>query len=265
MSNFTLGSVIKKRTPKPPRIVIHGVQGIGKTTFLSKMPNPILIPIEDGLGDIDIEAFPQALAFDDVMRALGSLYTEPHDYLTVGLDTMDALEPMVWAETARRGNKASIESWDYGKGFQFASEVWAELFQGLDALRNERNMSVVLISHSEIKSYTPPDADPYDRYQLKLHRRASALVQEWADVVAFAHWETFTKSTDLGFKKTATRGLGTGNRLLALEERPAWNAKNRYSLPAEMPLDGHHFLQVLSSRFNAPPAAASADTAATAA
>lgn len=251
-STFDLESIIGARAPKPPRIVLHGVQGIGKTTFVSKMPNPVLLPIEDGLGDIVIKAFPQARSFEQVMRALGTLYVNPHDYQTLGVDTLDALQPMIWAETARRYNKASIESWDYGKGFQLASEVWMEFFEGLDALRNERDMSVVLLSHSEVKTYTPPDSDPYDRYQVKLHKLASALVQEWADIVGFAHWEVFTRSKDLGFNKTATRGVGSGNRLLALEERPAWNAKNRYSLPAEMPLDGHHFLQVLSSRFTAP-------------
>jgi len=38
----------------PPRILIYGPQGIGKSTFISKSMNPVLIQTEDGLGNLDI-------------------------------------------------------------------------------------------------------------------------------------------------------------------------------------------------------------------
>ena len=46
-----------------------------------------------------------------------------------------------------------------------------------------------------------------------------------------------TKQTEEGFDKTRTRGIGTGDRIIRTTERPAHMAKNRMSLPEEMPLD----------------------------
>jgi hypothetical protein len=55
------------------------------------------------------------------------------------------------------------------------------LIDGLTALRDERGMGVVIAAHSEIKRFDSPDTEPYDRYQPKLHKGASAIVQEAMD------------------------------------------------------------------------------------
>jgi hypothetical protein len=95
-------------------------------------------------------------------------------------------------------------------------------------------MTVILIAHATVKRFNAPDTDPYDRYQLKLHERAAGLIQEWADVVGFLHLETNTVTKDAGFNQKTTRGVTTGRRLLSLEERPAYEAKNRFGMPADI-------------------------------
>jgi hypothetical protein len=84
-----------------------------------------------------------------------------------------------------------------------------------------------------IKKFNAPDTEPYDRYQMKLHERAIALVSEWADVVGFAHRRS-SPSPRTPAQKKVTRGTGGQRRLLSVEERPAYDAKNRYSLPADL-------------------------------
>ena len=37
-------------------------------------------------------------------------------------------------------------------------------------------MTVILVGHAEIKRFDSPETEPYDRYQPKLHARASALI-----------------------------------------------------------------------------------------
>jgi hypothetical protein len=54
---------------------------------------------------------------------------------------------------------------------------------------------------------------------------------EWCDVLGFANHSIATKTTDAGFNKKIIRGIGTGERVLYLEERPGFLAKNRYGLP----------------------------------
>ncbi|MCL2120125.1 MAG: ATP-binding protein [Planctomycetaceae bacterium] len=34
---------------QPPRLLIYGSEGVGKSTLAAKAPNPIFIPTEDGL------------------------------------------------------------------------------------------------------------------------------------------------------------------------------------------------------------------------
>ena len=43
---------------KPPRILLYGVEGVGKTTFAACAPAPIFIRTEDGLGELEVPAFP---------------------------------------------------------------------------------------------------------------------------------------------------------------------------------------------------------------
>lgn len=250
LSAFTLDAVIDEVVPKPPRVVIYGPHKIGKTTFAMAFPGAIMLQTEDGEGSQRFKRFPKRITeYGQFMTALGALYTGEHDYSACVLDSLDWLEPIIWRETCRRHNKASIEDFDFGKGYVFADEVWAEVFTGFDALRNERNMAIVCTAHAAVTKFISPSAEPYDRYSLKLHKKASAKVQEWADVIGFAHWQASAVSTDLGFKKRATRGISTGQRLLALEERPAWEAGNRFQLPPVMELDGAQFLALLATRY----------------
>lgn len=250
---FTLDAITADVAIKPPKVIIYGAHGVGKTTFAASFPNPILLMTEDGVGSLRIQRFPQvATTYTDVQRAIGALYQGAHDRQTLVLDSLDWLEPLVWTETARRHNKGAIEDFDYGKGYIFADEVWSEIFDGFDALQAQ-GISIVCTAHAAVTRFQSPTVEPYDRYAIKLHKRASALVQEWADVVAFAHWQTHTTATDLGFKKRAVRGISTGERLLALEERPAWEAKNRFQLPPIMPLDAAHFLALLAQRYEPAP------------
>jgi len=57
---------------------------------------------------------------------------------------------------------------------------------------------------------------------------------EWVDILSFANYKVLVKKSDVGFNNTKTRGITTGERLLHFVENPAFLAKNRYTLPAEV-------------------------------
>ena len=171
------------------------------------------------------------------MSALGALYAEKHEYRTVVIDSLDWLERLIWSDVCTKRSVESIEDIGYAKGYVFALAQWRDVLAGLDALRNERGMSVVLIAHAMIEKFANPETETYDRYVPRLNKHASALVQEWCDEVLFATYQIHTKTTDEGFNRKRTQGIGTGARILRTCERPAHAAKNRLSLPDEMPLD----------------------------
>jgi hypothetical protein len=252
---FDLSSITRGPALQPPRMVLYGPHGIGKTSFGAAAPGAILLPFEEGRGRLEVPAFPLVKSWDDAMEALGTLYTEQHEFGTAVVDTLDWLEPIVWAETCRRNKWADIEEPGFGKGYVAADEVWREFFEGLLALRRDKGMSVILLAHCEIKQFTSPDSEPYDRYQIKLQKRAAALVQEWADAVFFTNFRVYTSKTKLSKDKEHTRGVGTGERVLYTEERPSHYAKNRYGLPHEMPLD---YARLQAAMFPQPAAQAAA-------
>lgn len=232
-----LEQVQRGKVAAPRRTLMYGVHGVGKSTFGSMAERPVFIQTEDGLGNIECERFPVAGKYADVIVALGELYTEAHEYRTVVVDSLDWLERLIWADVCQKRGVESIEDIGYGKGYVFALTNWREVLAGLDALRNERGMHVILIAHAQIERFANPETDTYDRYSPRLHKQASALVQEWCDEVLFATYAIHTKTTDEGFGRKRVQGIGTGERIIRTSERPAHVAKNRLNLPEELPLD----------------------------
>lgn len=247
---------LQRNSPKPPRIVIYGDAGTGKTTFGACAPNPVFIQTEDGLGNLDATAFPLAASFDDVMGALQSLYTEPHEFKTLVVDSLDWLEPLIWKHvcdfwTDNKGNSrrlASIEDAGYGKGYVEASNYWRQFFDGITALRDARNMTIVMIAHSQVGRVEDPTLPAYDRHGLKLHKRAAALAEEFADVILYAALQTNTVTEDAGFNSKRVRATSTGERVMHTIGQPAFLAKSRYSLPSPLPLAWEAFAQAMNPK-----------------
>ena len=99
---LSLASLQRTNVLKPPRILIYGVAGVGKTTFASQAPSPVFLWTEDGAGTLDVTGFPLATSFDDVLQALSALYSEDHGFQTVVIDSLDWLEPLVWRHVCRQ-------------------------------------------------------------------------------------------------------------------------------------------------------------------
>jgi hypothetical protein len=246
-----LSSVTQGVQVLPRRVMVYGVHGIGKSTFGAMAPDPIFIQTEDGLANLGAARFPLAESFEQVMASITALYTEAHDYATVVIDSLDWLEQLIWKQVVRERGPANktkvdnIEDFGFARGYMYAIDYWREVLDGLNGLRNDRQMMVILIAHAKIERFENPETDAYDRYSPRLNKHASALVQEWCDEVLFASYKVHTKQTDEGFENTRTRGIGTGDRILRTTERPAHMAKNRLSLPEELPLDFRVYAQYL--------------------
>ena len=244
-----LESITTGRQRKPPVIGLSGVAGIGKSTWAANAPQPIFIPTEDGSHELDVARFPKAESFVDVLNYIKTLGTEDHPYKTVVVDSIDHMEPLIWDHTCKEANKPSIESFGYGRGYVEALSHWRTLFGGLTKLRDRKNMAVIVIAHVDVKRFDDPNSDGYDRYVPRLHKLASALVIEMCDAWGFANWDVRVVKTD---KEDRKRGVSQGGRLLFWEERPAFIAKNRYNLPASMPLDWNAFMAAMSPKETTP-------------
>ena len=243
---FDLSSISRTKRMRAPKIVIAGPGKIGKTTFASQAPNAIGILTEDGADAVDASAFPLAQTLDDVYQAISTLLNEEHNYESVFLDSLDWLEPLLHAHVCAANKWDNIERPGYGKGYIAAAEEWRNLLSGLEALRQRRNMAVILIAHDKIKHFESPLHDGYDQYMLKLHDRAGALVQEWADVIGWANYRIVTTQSDAGYGNKETKARTTGERILHVEPHPAHMGGNRFGLK-NMPLSWDAFAAALAA------------------
>jgi hypothetical protein len=231
MSNWQ-DALRKGKQDVPPRICIYGGHGIGKSTLASKFPAPIFISTEDGLDSLDVTSFPRATKVEDVVENIKTLIKEDHEFKTVVIDSVDWLiEPLIVSNVESSHDAKDLA---YGKGQMLVAEEFREILQGLDVLRVKRRMNIVLIAHAAVVKFEDPRTEPYDRFQPKLPNRCNALLQEWADVLAFAAFKVIIRKSDSGFNNQKTRGVTTGERLLHFVENPAYAAKNRYNCPEEI-------------------------------
>lgn len=251
---------ISKNTVRPPRIVIYGPPGVGKTTFASMAKNPIFILTEEGLGDLDdIHAIPVdekgkprvATSFAEVMDCFASLGSQEHDFKTVVIDSLDELEQLIWKSTCKRMGYASIESPGWGKGYREANTEWTQFLECVSALRDLKGMTIIMIAHSTFTHIDDPERPAYDTNTLNLYKYAAPLIIGACDVVGFATQKIYTSPGESKSKdeKRMIAMAGAG-RELRLSISPAFTAKNRYHMPASIPLDWEEFAKYLPNGGN---------------
>lgn len=249
-----LESVISGISKKPPRILIYGVEKIGKSSWAAAADNPIFIPTEDGQGQINCNRLPLARTYEAVLNYIGALIEREHPYKTLVIDSADWLERLIWTKVCQDSNVKSIElaAGGYGKGYGAALVYWSEILEALDAANAERHMQIILIAHSQVERYEDPESPAYDRYSPKLHKKTSGpLVTEWADAVLFATRKMRVAVEKGSFNKeravAAPVGKSGGERIIRCVGSPACVAGNRYDLPDELPLVYEEFAKAMSN------------------
>jgi hypothetical protein len=243
----------------PPRLLVHGQEGVGKTTLAAKFPAPVFLQLEDGTpAGLELSSFGPIASFAEVRTALAALASEVHGFRTVVIDSLDPLEGLVWRDVCSQQGWASIEAPGYGKGYVVADNWWLDLLNGLEFLRRERGMLVVLLAHSAIETINDPRATSYTSYQLRLHKRARGLIQDWCDTIGFLAPDLHVREDDAGFGKKRARADGGSQRWLHLEARPSFVAKNRYSMPAKLPVARDFSYSALAEYFPPLPAVSAA-------
>ena len=244
---MSLGNIVTGVKQKPVRITLYGVDGIGKTTFASQAPAPIFIAAEDGLGSLDVARFPTPTSWGEIFEAIKVLYSEPHEFKTLVLDSADWAESLCLAAVAAAEGVNYIDQIGYGKGYKMARDKYAELLRGLDALWM-KGMNIIVIAHSTIKRYDDPENEPYDRYQIKLEEANASRLREWSDMVLFANYDTTVNKLDpKGLDKTV-RAKSFGKRLLFSQRTAAYDAKTRYTIPDRLQLDWPSFWSAVQTK-----------------
>lgn len=222
------------------RVLVFGVEGIGKSTLASQMPNPLFIDVESGTNHLCVRRFPTPPTWDVLIDEVQAVAESPEDVSTIVVDSVDAAEMLCQRHVCKKAKKPSIESWGYGKGYTVAAEEFQTLLDVLDRCIGV-GVNVVLVAHSQMRKFERPDeSGAYDRFEVKLNKHVASKVKEWSDAVLFLDYETFV-SVDENGKGHASGG----KRVIRTSHDVSWDAKNRWGLPDKLPLDHDGILEIL--------------------
>lgn len=248
-----LAQITSGKPAKQPgqRIVISGVEGVGKTTFACSAPNSLLIPLEAGFASIKTARLPNVLTTWGQVEALclELIATAKAGKLERGnslvWDTATALERIMQEETLRiddKGRKQHGKNHSmatahdgYGKAYLVARSYFSQWLGWLDELSLYGGINNLVPCHVFAATVVDPSQGEYQSFDLLLHAPrdqknygARELLTQWADCVAFLHSPLIVVKNE-GEKNA--RGISAGQgRMLAVDRAPAYTAKNRYGL-----------------------------------
>jgi hypothetical protein len=226
-------STVSKPADRPVIVTVCGDSGLGKTTLACSFPDPIVIRAEDGLQAIPAEfrpdAFPVLDGPDMLWDQLKALIHEEHNYKTLVVDSVTALERMFVQSVIDsdpkkpRGIQQALGG--YGAGRDAVSGMHGRVRRAAGILAEKRGMNTVFVAHADTSRIEPPDSDAYMRYTLRLHEKSMPSYIDDVDVVGFLKLETFT--TGDGERKKA---ISDGTRMLITYATAANVSKNRFGI-----------------------------------
>ena len=225
-------NITRGRRQAAVRGTIYGIEGIGKTTLATQFPAPLMLDTEDGTNHIDV-ARASIHDWKSLTLALTELAVNAQGFKTIVIDSADWAEKLLIEWLLKTSGKKSIEDFGFGKGYTMVAEHWTRFLASCDVLIGH-GINVVFVAHSTVKRTSPPDqTDGFDRYELKLTKQSAPLLREWCDLLLFCNYRTkLVEGSDGRLKAT-----GGKDRVMHAEHSAAWDAKNRFDLPAEMPMD----------------------------
>lgn len=219
--------------PGPKKIVIYGPEGIGKSTFASKFPDPVFCDTEGSTKSMDVTRFESPKEWDDIFAAIKYVEAHPDCCKTFVLDTADWAEMLCIKYTCKKGGVNGIEDYGYGKGYVYVMENFKRLIDRLDDLVN-KGFNVAITAHAKMRKFEQPDEmGAYDRWEMKLTRQVAPMLKEWADIVLFANYKTLVITDD----KTKSKKAQGGKRVMYTTHNPCWDAKNRFGLEDCLPFE----------------------------
>lgn len=214
------------------KVVLYGPEGIGKTLLAARFPNPVFIDTEGSTRSYNIARFPTPTSWEMLKQEAEYALTRPNGLKTLVIDTADWAEKMCNRSVCQSHGKTGIEDFGYGKGYIYAAEEFGRLLDILDRVASA-GIHVVFNAHAILRKVElPDDMGAYDKWELKCSKQLSPILKEWADMVLFLNYKTFIVQNESG--KGKAQG---GQRMMYSNHRPTYDAKNRFNLPDEMPLD----------------------------
>lgn len=227
-------TITRGTRPMAQKVVLYGPEGIGKTMFAANFPGALFIDTEGGTDTYDVARLPVPQSWTALKDTVRAVATE-RPCQTLVIDTADWAEKMLCTELCAKHKWDSMETLGYGKCWTYCLEEFGRLLDLLTDVR-DAGLNVVVTAHAMVSKFEQPDeAASYDRWTMKLYKKDAALLKEWADALLFMNYKTTVEMVGEGFM--AKGKARNSKRTLFCDHHAAWDAKNRWGLPSEVPMD----------------------------
>lgn len=220
------------KIPHARKVLVYGPEGVGKSTFASKFPDPLFIDTEGSTRNLNVRRMPNPTSWLMLLDEVTTVAQEK-SCKTLIIDTLDWAERMCSWDLCQSKGWQGIEDAGYGKGYTYLAERFGQLFNRLEDVI-QVGINVVVTAHAKITKFEQPDEmGTYDRWELKLEKKTAPMAKEWADMILFANYQTIVIKN----KDGKSKGQGGQKRVMYTTHTATWDAKNRDDLPDRLDFD----------------------------
>ncbi|MFL2076412.1 ATP-binding protein [Marinilactibacillus psychrotolerans] len=239
--------------PKAQKVILYGPEGIGKSSLAAKFPNPVFIDTEGSTDKLEVNRMKKPTSWTELIQMLDWIKNQ-RQFSSVIIDTADWAQRLAEQEVCQQHGVQSIADIGYGNGYVYMKDKFGNFLDKMQDMADS-GINAVLTAHSQITKFEDPgEMGAYDRYELKLAKRSNAdvaaMAKEWADTVLFLNYRVISVKADEAGRKFKAQG---GQRVMHTTHRPAWDAKNRDSLPEEIALDYSSIAHIIPDMIQAAP------------
>lgn len=248
-----LAAVTNSATAPPSgvRVVVSGVEKIGKTTFATNAPRALLIPLETGYAGVTVNKVPMLEHYAYVMQLLDEIKAQcvagQFPYQSLVFDSGTALERLIhvavlatdpaYAAGNKKGVTMASALGGFGKAYDLANQYFDEFLKKCDTLAVEHRINIIITCHVFAAKVMDPTVGEYDSWDLQLHSPKNQKtygkreqITQWADIVGFLHEPIFLiEGEKLNKGVSANKG-----RVLSISRTPAYVAGNRFGMTEDI-------------------------------
>lgn len=231
--------ITRGKVERAQKVIVYGPEGVGKTTFASKFPNPLFIDTENGSSHLDVARFGQPTSWQLLIQQT-IFVRDNKPCSTLVIDSIDWAEKLCETEVLSKepGKTLATFGGGYGAGYLALETEWGRYLNLLEEVLN-KGIHIVGVAHSVVKEFNDPSQiGAYDRYEIDMQKKTTKATKEWADIILFANYDSTVVNVDgKGETKGKNKGRGSGERKMHTTRMPSYDAKNRLGLPEVMPFE----------------------------
>ena len=129
MSKYTITTGIKNT---PVKTVLYGPEGIGKSSFAAKFPQPVFIDTEGGTKRLNVARLPAPTSWAMLLDEVEEVRKGNVPCKTLVIDTADWAERLCTEAVCAKAKVKGIEDFGYGKGYTYLKEEFSRLLDALE-------------------------------------------------------------------------------------------------------------------------------------